>query len=76
MDNHMWELPLKVLLGGLGLFCRGLTVYPLAGAGGCLLKLKGVLLTGPGNMACVLEDLALFKACFLSSEGTKESLSP
>ena len=33
-------------LGGISLFCSGLTVCPLTGAWNCLLKLKGVLLTG------------------------------
>ena len=66
----------EVPLGGISLFCRGLTVCPLVGAGGCMLKLKGVLLTGLGNTACILEDLAPFEACSLSLEGMRESLFP
>ena len=46
-----------VPFGGKSL-ARGLQLCPLAGAGGYLFKLKGVLLTGPGNTACVLQDLA------------------
>ena len=45
-------------------FCRGLQSCPLAGAGSCLLKFKGVLFTSLGNMA--LESLAPFEAGFLS----------
>ena len=45
---------------------QGLTVLSSGRSRGCLFKLKGALLTGPGNPACVLEDLAPFEACFLS----------
>ena len=72
MEAALEEVP----LGGMSPFAGGLHFCSLAGAGGCLLKLKGVLLTGPGNTAYVLEDLAPSDACFLSLEGTRESLSP
>ena len=62
MEYALEEVP----LGRISLVAGGLHFCPLAGAGGCLLKLKVMLLTGPGNMAHVLEDLAPFEACFLS----------
>ena len=63
MDNHVWDLHLKRFRF---CFAEGLQFCPLAGAGGCLLKLRVMLLTGLGSMAWALEDFAPFKASFLT----------
>ena len=77
MDNHLWDPPLKRFHLAEGVsFIGGLQFHPLAGAGGCLLKLKGVLLTCLVNRAQALEDLVPFEAFFFSLGGRENPCAP